>query len=182
MGHLPGLRVADRDRARVLYQALAAAGLSVCFDEAVLRPGDNWHRMLPDHLRFSAVVVVLVSSRTQEAFYENAEVVMAVDQVRREGARLAPVLLHPGATLPYGTGTLQAVEWSEGEGTAQVVEALVDVVRNPSGAAMVKATQVWCGRVPGLPVVFAGRDALLEHLGLAIAGGDAYERRSVAVT
>ena len=28
----------DRDRARVLYQALAAAGLSVFLDQAVLRP------------------------------------------------------------------------------------------------------------------------------------------------
>ncbi|MFN2505803.1 MAG: toll/interleukin-1 receptor domain-containing protein [Acidimicrobiales bacterium] len=72
----------DRDRARVLYQALAGAGLSVCFDEAVLRPGDNWHRMLPEHLRSSAVLVVLVSSHTPAAAYENEEVVMILDEAR----------------------------------------------------------------------------------------------------
>src|SRR5436190_18077025 len=37
----------DRDRARVLYRELTAGVLSVCLDEAVLRPGDNWHRELP---------------------------------------------------------------------------------------------------------------------------------------
>ena len=161
----------DRDRARVLYQVLAAAGLSVCFDEAVLRPGDNWHRMLAEHLRASAVVVVLVSSHTQEAHYENEEVVMAIDQVRREGARLAPVLLHDGAQLPYGTGALHAIEYFDSAATARVTEALVDVVRNPSGGAVVKGTQVWCGRIPALPMVFAGRDVLLESLGPAVAGG-----------
>jgi len=162
---------ADRDRARVLYEALVAAGLSVFFDEAVLRPGDNWHRMLAEHLRASAVVVVLVSLHTQEAHYENEEVVMAVDQVRREGARLAPVLLHGGAQLPYGTGALHAIDYFDSAATARVTEALVDVVRNPSGGAVVKATQVWCGRIPASPMVFAGRDVLLESLGPAVAGG-----------
>jgi len=122
----------DRGRARVLYQAMVGSGLSVFFDEAVLRLGDNWHRMLPGHLRSSAVVVVLVSSHTREATYENEEVVMAVNQVRREGARLAPVRLQAGADLPYGAQSLHAIDYFDDAGAARVVEAVVDVVRSPS--------------------------------------------------
>lgn len=99
---------------------------------------------------------MLVSSHTAEATYENEEVVMAVNQVRREGARLVPVRMHADAELPYGTGALQALDCFDEEATAWVAEALVAVLRAPPAATTVKPTQLWCGRVPALPVVFAG--------------------------
>src|SRR5882672_11461462 len=43
----------DRTRARTLVDALTAAGVRVCFDQDVLRPGDDWHALLPQHLRAS---------------------------------------------------------------------------------------------------------------------------------
>jgi len=161
----------DRDRARVLYRALVAVGLSVCFDEAVLRPGDNWHRDLPAHVRSSAVVVVLVSSHTADATYQNAEVILALDQVRREGARLVPVRLHPGAELPYGTEALHAMDCFDDDTTPAVADAIVDLVRNPSKLAPLVGSQVWSGRVPAVPAIFAGRDALLEQLRASTYGG-----------
>ena len=161
----------DRARASLLYQALSAAGLSVCFDQAVLRPGDNWQRELPRHLRSSAVVVALISSHTANATFENAEMLMALDQVRREGARLVPVRLDPDSELPYGTQALHAMDYFSEDRTGAVAGAIVDVVRNPSMARAVAGIQIWCGRVPGVPVVFAGRDALLERLRASTSGG-----------
>ena len=128
-------------------------------------------RELPTHLRSSAVVVALLSSHTLEATFENAEVLMALDQVRREGARLVPVRLHAGAELPYGTQALHALDWFEEDRTSAAVDAIVDVVRNPSTVPALAGSQVWCGRVPTVPQVFAGRDALLEQLRTSTSGG-----------
>ena len=36
----------DRQRARELFEALTAEGLRVCFDQEVLRAGDDWHALL----------------------------------------------------------------------------------------------------------------------------------------
>lgn len=163
----------DRAQARALWEALSAAGLSVFFDQEVLRPGDNWHRELPQHLRSSLVVVVLVSSNTPEAPFENAEVVIALDQVRREGARLIPIRLHPNATLPYGTETLQGMDFIDIEQVQVTVDAIVDVVRNPTKASILRGTQVWSPRIPSIPIVFTGRAVLLEHLRTATAHGRA---------
>lgn len=124
----------DRDRARVLHRELVRAGLSVFLDAVELRPGDNWHRELPRHLRSSTVVVTLVSNHTAGAEYANAEVILAVEQVRRDGIRLVPLRLHPGADLPYGTQGLQALDYFDDASTRRVVKAIVDVVRNPSTA------------------------------------------------
>jgi hypothetical protein len=37
----------DKPFARQLNALLTARGVSVCFDEEVLRPGDDWHALLP---------------------------------------------------------------------------------------------------------------------------------------
>ena len=116
----------DRERARVLYGALVATGLSVFFDEAVLRGGDNWHHDLPGHLRASAVVVSLLSPSTVDATYENAEIILALNQVRREGARLVPVRLHPGTERPYGTEALHAIDFFSDGDTVAVADAIAD--------------------------------------------------------
>ncbi|MCA1702267.1 MAG: tetratricopeptide repeat protein [Actinobacteria bacterium] len=161
----------DRARADALRAALSAAGLSVFLDHAVLQPGDNWQRLLPEHLRGSAIVLAMVSSHTADAHYENEEVVQAVEQVRREGARLIPLRLHPDAQLPYGTASLQALDYFDEGATPRVVEAIVGVAANPSRVTAVAGSQAWCGRIPALPLAFSGRTALLEHLGDWVSGG-----------
>ena len=116
----------------------------MCFDQAVLRPGDNWHDDLPRHLRSSTVVVALVSQHTGAAHYENEELIMAIDQVRREGGRLVPLRLQAGAPLPYGTHALHALDYLDDDDTPAVVAAIADVARNPTTLPLVAGTQVWC--------------------------------------
>ncbi|MDQ4070834.1 MAG: TIR domain-containing protein, partial [Actinomycetota bacterium] len=151
----------------MLHQALLGSGLRVCFDDRGAAAGGQLAPPAARHLRSSAVVVVLVSSHTREAYYEIEDVVMAVDQVRREGARLVPVRLQAGTELPYGTQALQALLRRRRDAPGY---------RNPGRRRTqslrcrpVKATQVWCSRVPALPVVFAGRDVLLEQLRPAVS-------------
>jgi len=160
----------DRARAWVLYNALTATGLKVCFDQEVLRPGDNWHRALPRHLRSSRIVVVLVSSHTSDGTFETDELLIGIQQVRREGARLVPVMLHAGVEPPYGVGAFHAVTFFADDDVGEVAAAIADVARNPTKAAEVNASQVWCPRVPAVPQVFAGRDAVLAQLEASTAG------------
>ena len=117
------------------------------------------------------MVLTLVSSHTDDATFENAEILMALDQVRLEGARLVPLRLDADAELPYGTQALHAIDFFDDDATARVVEGIADVVRNPTKVAELAGSQVWCGRVPALPVVFVGRDLLLERLGASVSGG-----------
>jgi tetratricopeptide (TPR) repeat protein len=155
---------ADTETAQQLYDLLTAAGLSVCFDRAILRAGDDWHALLPKYLRQSSVVVALVSSKTRDAHYERSEIVLAVNLVRREGRRLVPVRLSADAEAPYGAEQLHAIDAFGDAGIARAAEAIADVVRNPELLPCLKPTQVWCDRVPVVTRWFTGRDEFVREL------------------
>jgi tetratricopeptide (TPR) repeat protein len=161
---------ADVAQARVLYRLLEARGVRVCFDEAVLRGGDDWHALLPRYVRESAIVVALVSDATAQAHYARSEIVVAVNLVRREGRRLVPVLLTPGAELPYGTEQLHALSGFDDAGLVTVAEALAELVEHPERLPALRASQVWCSRVPAVTGWFTGRDDLLAGLAETAAG------------
>jgi TIR domain len=126
--------------ARRLYGLLDAQGVRVCFDEAVLRPGDDWHALLPRYVRESAIVVALVSPATPDAHYERSEIIVAVNLVRREGRRLVPVLLARDADMPYGTEQLHALRAFDDAGLAVVAEQLAALVRHPERVPPLKRT------------------------------------------
>jgi hypothetical protein len=120
----------DRAPAQVLFEALTAAGARVCFDQDVLRPGDDWHDLLPRYVRASRVVVVLVSSRTPRAHYQRSELIGAIDHVRASGNRLVPVRLEPGAVLPYGTEQFQAIDLLGPDTVDDVARQIVALVQH----------------------------------------------------
>lgn len=162
----------DEQVARELYGALGAAGLSVCFDREVLRPGDDWHLLLPRYQSEATVTLALVSSHTEEAHYQRSEVIRAIEQTRREGGRLIPVRLEAAVEMPYGTEQLQAVDMFDRSSAPAVAERVADVVRNPQMVRPLPAVQVFCERVPAVPRFFAGREALLARLAAALDQDD----------
>ena len=161
----------DKAFAMQLYKLLTAAGVTVCFDEEVLRPGDNWHAFIRQYLRQSSMIVMLVSPNTQDAHFENSEIIIAITLVRREGRRLVPVKLTADTEMPYGTGQLHYVTAYGEDSLPGLADQLVDLVQNPERLTPVRATQVWCNRIPVTPELFTGRDELLEQLGTAAGTG-----------
>ncbi|HXI28426.1 MAG TPA: toll/interleukin-1 receptor domain-containing protein, partial [Vicinamibacterales bacterium] len=94
---------ADLDAAEDLYEHLSGQA-RVFLDKKCLLLGDDWDRKLAEAQRVSLVTLVLVSSRTEQAYYEREEIAAAIDLARKNehGHRVIPIYLDAGAETPYG--------------------------------------------------------------------------------
>jgi len=114
---------ADREAALRLYRALRSE-YSVFLDEASLRPGDRWDVQLAKAQRESLITIVLISPKTESAYYEKEEIAAAyekeeiaaaIDLSRRpdSGHRVVPVYLNcsdiPG-DIPYGLRRIYGIK------------------------------------------------------------------------
>lgn len=86
------------------------------FDDSMLPLGVEWDVALGRHLRASTITVVLVSSRTFQAYYQREEIAMAIEQARRDpdGRRVVPVYLEAmdAETVPYGLAIRSSLQLS----------------------------------------------------------------------
>lgn len=104
----------DKAAADQLYDALSGR-LRVFLDTCCLQPGDDWDIEIPAALRQSAVIVVLVSSSTGDAYYQREEIAEAIRSARAEPKvhRVIPIVIAPdtvGDALPYGLGLKQRID------------------------------------------------------------------------
>ena len=76
-----------------------------------LRGGDDWAVVLPKALASSRATVVLVSSSTEDAYYERAEILEAIAASRRGLHRVVPVKLEPDAVVPFALGPTHALQY-----------------------------------------------------------------------
>ena len=95
----------DRRAAETLHDLLSTV-FRVFLDRRSLLPGDDWARRLSAAQDGAAVTLVLISPRTDAAYYQREEIARALDLARREDAphRVVPVLLDaPGdpVDLPH---------------------------------------------------------------------------------
>jgi tetratricopeptide (TPR) repeat protein len=164
-----------------LADALARLGVSVCFDQDVLEPGDNWHALLPGYVEASAMVVALVSADTGAAHFQNSEVVRAIKLVRERGRRLVPVWLAPEVEAPYGTEQLHRLEMFDSATVDGVARQLARLVPERAAPAPVGGAGVFSDAVPALPRVFAGRDDLVKRvLARLVPGGVGLVTQAIA--
>jgi hypothetical protein len=104
----------DTPIAESLYNLLAAYSL-VFLDSKILLPGDSWAPTLSDAQRNSRITVVLVSARTEKAFYQQEEIAAAISMARDEKTkhRVVPVFLDKNTTqnknIPYGLRSLHSI-------------------------------------------------------------------------
>jgi hypothetical protein len=130
---------ADAGSARRLH-ALLAPRARVFLDVVDLQLGDDWDRALSEAQRGSLITVVLVSDRTDAAFYQREEIAAAIDLARdpATGHRVVPVYLDgPSgrAKAPYGLRLKHGVELG-GETTLETAaERLHALVRRIRGGA-----------------------------------------------
>lgn len=161
----------DTPAARRLRELLELRGKDVCFDETALRPGDNWATLLPDYLAASTVTVVLLSAHTDKAWYQQSEVVLAVNAVRAGGHRLISVKLTATAPTPYGLEQLNRLDAFDDPGLVHAADEIADILNHPDRLPPALARPVWSPRIPRVSRWFVGRDAIIE----ALANGHAID-------
>lgn len=104
---------ADLEPARRLYDLLDGK-LTVFLDQARLRLGDSWDTELARAQRDSLLTVVLVSQRSDAAYYEREEIAAAIRMARADPAahRVVPVYLDADSARqpPYGLSIRHGVQ------------------------------------------------------------------------
>ena len=129
----------DRQQARQLswnlqdeFRLLQDKACQVFLDTQGVTLGVPWPTQLRDALKVSRVILVLVSSHTTEAFYEQEEIARAIELARQHPKlhTVIPVLLerlpHGVASLPYGTGILQHKDATRAGGLERVAAEIVE--------------------------------------------------------
>ncbi|MEO8806443.1 MAG: protein kinase [Burkholderiaceae bacterium] len=122
---------ADLEPARRLFGCLDTRTL-VFLDAARLRLGDNWDLELAAAQREALITVVLVSQRSEAAFYQREEIAAAIQMARAnpQTHRVVPVYLDAASAAqpPYGL-TLKHGVFLESDGDfAALTEQLVGLV------------------------------------------------------
>ena len=121
----------DRRQAQDLCWCLQDDSCEVFLDVKDLRPGTLWLPALREALEASRAIVVLVSTHTDEAFYQQEEIVQAI-QLARDKPRahtVIPVILeklpYGAMSMPYGMSGLQALDATRSGGLRRVAAELV---------------------------------------------------------
>jgi TIR domain len=85
----PDLEIAER-----LYDLLTEVGASVFLDSKCIDLGEDWDQALVRAQKSSLITVVLVSGKTEKAYYEREEITTALELARSdEKLRVVPVFL-----------------------------------------------------------------------------------------
>lgn len=130
---------ADAETAEELYDHLSQQA-QVFLDSRCLLPGDDWDRELASAQRASSVTVVLVSGRTDRAYYQREEVAAALDMARRDAKahRVVPVYLEgadeAGDEVPYGLRLKHGLAVATLGGLGAVAKSLLDLLDRLRGA------------------------------------------------
>ena len=100
----------DRDYARDLYYALLDENCEAFLDVESIPAGTPWSSVLSDALQESRATIVLISSHSDDAFYQQEEIVRAIELSREPSKThtIIPVILD--GKLPYGLTSLQAID------------------------------------------------------------------------
>jgi len=123
---------ADKSSAEDLYDLLNAH-CKVFLDSKCLLLGDNWDEELASAQRMSLITVVLVSPRTEQAYYQREELAAAIGMARKDKDkhRVIPVFLDTqanGIVTPYGLRLKHGLYLSKSNGLEGVAQSLLDLV------------------------------------------------------
>lgn len=122
---------ADASDAEELYELLKPC--KVFLDSRCLLLGDDWDQELSRAQRRSLITVVLVSARTEAAYYQREEVAAAIDMARSDRAqhRVVPVYVQCPETgeIPYGLRLKHGIRLQDRGELAEAADQLRDLVR-----------------------------------------------------
>ncbi|HEV7762006.1 MAG TPA: TIR domain-containing protein [Acidimicrobiales bacterium] len=123
----------DGKLAEALYDELSPK--ADCFlDTRDVLPGDNWDRVIARAQQQSWITVVIVSSRSDDAYYERDEVAAAVSYARAspDSHRVVPLIYDSGGTapplMPYGLRLKHAISVGGEKETARAAHAIFETL------------------------------------------------------
>jgi serine/threonine protein kinase len=125
----------DREIAEQLYTTLHDETRTF-LDSKCLQLGDDWDRELARAQRQALVTVVLVSGRTDDAFYAREEIASAISMAREDATmhRVVPVYLDARSSSqpPYGLRLKHGLTLYSAADVDHVAGALLELVRSIS--------------------------------------------------
>ena len=135
---------ADRVFAEKIFDLLSVE-TRVFLDTRCLLPGDDWQTVIQAAQRRSRATIVLISDRTDKAFYEGEEIAAAIALCREEGSthRVIPVYCSgvSPSEVPYGLRRKHALWITEHMPVEQVVARLLDLPRDRPGEHLRPGTE-----------------------------------------
>jgi hypothetical protein len=111
---------------------LSAAGHRVFLDTEGLTAGDPWPDVIRQAQQSSLLTVVLVSDRSDSAYFQKEEVVEAIKLAREEGIRrVVPVYLTGRSENRVRTPLrqLQGIFWEEGDSLLAVAQRIEEALK-----------------------------------------------------
>ncbi|MBK8501019.1 MAG: HAD-IB family phosphatase [Saprospiraceae bacterium] len=122
---------ANKISAEELYEMLILKA-KVFLDSKNLILGDDWDLELSRAQKNSKVTVVLVSSETEQAYYQREEIAAAIDMARLENSlhRVVPIYLDKSAeqTTPYGLRLKHGLHIGDDFSLLDTAQALVTLL------------------------------------------------------
>lgn len=102
---------------------------TVYLDQEQIKPGEDFSDRLGSALETASIVVVLVSSHSDNAFYQKEEIVRAIQQHRQsKGARAVVPVTLDDTPPPYGLAQLQDLNASRPGGLKRVARELAKLL------------------------------------------------------
>ncbi len=129
----------DHFVAERLYDLLSGH-CAVFLDSKRLLLGDDWDRELPIAQRQSQITVVLVSPRTENAYYEREEIARAIGMARQDSNkhRVVPVFLESSAidkdSIPYGLQLKHGLRTEDPNDLADIAKRLTELLAHVKNA------------------------------------------------
>jgi hypothetical protein len=150
---------ADKASAESLYEFIVPHA-RVFLDSRCLMLGDDWDRKLAEAQKSALVTVVLISSYTEQAYYQREEIAAAIALARQneEAHRVVPVYLDDVAAssdvVPYGLRLKQGLTLSDDIRLDGVAESLLNLLQQLRGSTGVRSQRAWRGDKPSEPLRF----------------------------
>jgi hypothetical protein len=124
----------DSEVAESLYFELICHHARVFLDTQCILPGDDWDKTIRDAQRNSRITIILVSSTTEEAYYEREEIANAVALSRKSSNshRVVPIFIgnhsKKSDSIPYGLRLKQSLIVSDECDLAAVAVQLIKLL------------------------------------------------------
>lgn len=91
-----------------LEKLLKALGYTVFLDSKKIIPGDSWPETVQRALQGSMLTLILISNRTDSAYYQKAEALMAIQLSRESLSKVVPIFLTKIVILFYSISFKQS--------------------------------------------------------------------------
>lgn len=142
----------DRAAAESLYDLLSPP-FRVFLDRRSLLPGEDWNSRISAAHNQTAVTLVLISSGTDSAYYQQEEIAAAIDLSRHAGSphQVVPIFLDglaEDSRLPYGLRLKQGISVPEAGSMAQVAQRLKTTLQQGLAMSAVEIQSRYQARAP----------------------------------